>query len=82
MKKENDEITDLFRTRLADAGMSVRDGFWEELSQEIPVACQHRRRILLFRVAAAASVFSFWRPRRLLSCISLPKKKWKKHLQR
>ena len=31
MKKENDEITDLFRTRLADAGMSVRDGFWEEL---------------------------------------------------
>ena len=56
MKKENDEITDLFRTRLADAGMNVRDGFWEELSQEIPVACQHRRRILLFRVAAAASV--------------------------
>ena len=64
MKKENDEITDLFRTRLADAGMSVRDGFWDELSQEIPVYC------------------SFWRPRRLLSCISLPKKKWKKHLQR
>ena len=28
MKKENDEITDLFRTRLADAGMNVRDGFW------------------------------------------------------
>ena len=24
MKKENDEITDLFRTRLADAGISVR----------------------------------------------------------
>ena len=43
MKKENDEITDLFRTRLADAGMTVRDGFWEELSQDIPVACQHRR---------------------------------------
>ena len=42
MKKENDEITDLFRTRLADAGMTVRDGFWEELSQDIPVACQHR----------------------------------------
>ena len=56
MKKENDEITDLFRARLADAGMNVRDGFWEELSQDIPVACQHRRRLLLFRVAAAASV--------------------------
>ena len=53
MKKENDEITDLFRTRLADAGMNVRDCFWEELSQEIPVACQQRRRLLLFRVAAA-----------------------------
>ena len=46
MKKENDEITDLFRTRLADAGMTVRDGFWEELSQDIPVACQHRRRLI------------------------------------
>lgn len=56
MKKENDAITDLFRTRLADTGMSVRDGFWEELSQEIPVAYQHRRRMILFRVAAAASV--------------------------
>lgn len=56
MKKENDEITDLFRTRLADAEMVVRDGFWEELSQDIPVAFQHRRRLIFFRVAAAASV--------------------------
>ena len=31
MKKENDEITDLFRARLADTGMNVRDGFWEVL---------------------------------------------------
>ena len=58
MKKENDEITDLFRARLADTGMNVRDGFWEELSQDIPVACQHRRRWIFFRVAAAASVSS------------------------
>ena len=36
--------------------MTVRDGFWEELSQDIPVACQHRRRLIFFRVAAAASV--------------------------
>ena len=27
MKKENDEITDLFRTRLADAGMNVGTAF-------------------------------------------------------
>ena len=56
MKKENDEITGLFRTRLADAEMTVREGFWEELSQDIPVAYQQRRRLLFFRVAAAASV--------------------------
>ena len=56
MKKEKDEITNLFRSRLAETEMTVRDGFWEELSQDIPVACQHRRRVLLFRVAAAASV--------------------------
>lgn len=56
MKKEKDEIADLFRTRLSDVGMTVREGFWEELSQDIPAACQHRRRLLFFRVAAAASV--------------------------
>ncbi len=82
MKKENDEITDLFRTRLADAGMSVRDGFWEELSQEIPVACQHRRRILLFRVAAAASVLLVLAASSATFLYFSPKKKWKKHLQR
>ena len=78
MKKENDEITDLFRARLADTGMNVRDGFWEELSQDIPVACQHRRRLLLFRVAAAASVLLV----RPLSCISHLKKRWRKRLPR
>lgn len=68
MKKEKDEITDLFCHRLTHAEMTVRDGFWEELSQDIPVACRHRRRILCLRVAAAASVLlvlaassaSFW----------------------
>ena len=56
MKKENDEITNLFQSRLAETEMTVRDGFWEELAQDIPVACQHRRRLLFVRVAAAASV--------------------------
>ena len=66
MKKEKDEITDLFRTRLADAGMAVRDGFWEELSQDIPVACQHRRRLMLLpcgsggiRVAGVGCVLGY-----------------------
>lgn len=56
MKKEKDEITELFCRRLTHAEMTVRDGFWEELSQDIPVACRHRRRLLCLRVAAAASV--------------------------
>ena len=60
MKKENDEITDLFRTRLADAGMAVRDGFWEELSQDIPVACQHRRRLIFFCVAGIGCILGYF----------------------
>lgn len=55
MKRENDEITDLFRSRLTDAEMPVRDGFWEELSQGVTV-CQHRRRLVFYRITAAASV--------------------------
>lgn len=56
MKKEKDEINELFRTRLADTEMSVREGFWEKLSPDISVACRRRRQSLRFRVAAAASV--------------------------
>lgn len=55
MKRENDEITDLFRSRLTDAEMPVRDGFWEEMSQGLTV-CQHRRRLVFYRITAAASV--------------------------
>lgn len=55
MKKENDEITDLFRSRLSHAGMPVRDGFWQHLQSEVAVRSHHRR-LVFFRVAAAASV--------------------------
>lgn len=55
MKRENDEITNLFRSRLNDAELPVRDGFWEDLSQELTV-CQHRRRLVFYRMTAAASV--------------------------
>mgnify|MGYP000236653069 CR=1 FL=1 len=53
MKRENDEITDLFRSRLGNAEMTVRDGFWEELNSEVMVRC-HRRKVFFFRVAAAS----------------------------
>lgn len=56
MKKERDEITDLFRSRLCDAEMPVRDGFWEELEKDFPPVPVVRRRIYPFRFAAAAAV--------------------------
>ena len=55
MKRETDEITGLFRSRLGNAEMTVRDGFWEELNKDVAIR-SHRRRVAFFRVAAAASV--------------------------
>ena len=55
MKKENDELTNLFRTRLEDVEMPVREGFWEELQQDIPMVIS-RRRQFIHRFSAAASV--------------------------
>ena len=52
MKRENDEITDLFRSRLGHAEMTVREGFWEELNEDVAACCQQRRRVLFFRVVA------------------------------
>jgi len=56
MKKENDELFDLFRTRLEHAEVEVRDNFWAQLEQDIPVVQRNRRRIIFQRFSAAASV--------------------------
>lgn len=56
MKRENDELTDLFRSRLSDAEITVRDGFWKDLNQDIILGQQKKRRLLFVRVAAAASI--------------------------
>lgn len=56
MKKERDEITDLFRSRLCDAEMPVRDGFWDDLEKDFPPTPVVRRKIYPFRFAAAAAV--------------------------
>lgn len=55
MKKENDELTNLFRTRLDHAEMPVREELWEALARDIPVV-QSRRRQIMYRFTAAASV--------------------------
>ena len=54
MKRENDELTDFFRSHLNDAETPVREGFWEELNQGL--ATCHHRRLLFTRIMAAASV--------------------------
>ncbi len=61
--KESDKITGLFRSRLADEEMDVRDGFWEELQKDLSQAENHsgQRKYFgltprLFRLSAAASV--------------------------
>lgn len=55
MKKVNDELTDLFRSRLGESEMQVRKGFWENLETDIPMVVS-RRRQMIYRFTAAASV--------------------------
>lgn len=59
--RENDEITGLFRSRLAGAEMTVREGFWEKLQEDVasPAASRKKAAFLspkYYRIAAAASV--------------------------
>lgn len=56
MKKENDELFDLFRTRLEHAEVEVRNNFWEQLENDIPVVIRNRKRLIIHRFSAAASV--------------------------
>ncbi|MCD8165921.1 MAG: hypothetical protein LUE93_07210 [Bacteroides sp.] len=58
MKKEEDEIRELFRSRLTAARMPVQEGFWEKLQEELPAAAQAQapRIFSLFRYGAAAAV--------------------------
>lgn len=59
--REKDEITGLFRSRLAGAEMTVREDFWEKLQSDLPsAAATGGKKAFLtprfYRVAAAASV--------------------------
>ena len=58
---EKDEITGLFRNRLTGAEMTVRDGFWEKLQEDVASSAVSRKKAAFlspkyYRVAAAASV--------------------------
>ena len=54
--RENDEITGLFRSRLAGAEMTVREDFWEGLQRDLPspVAAKGRRPSFSFSVGFTA----------------------------
>lgn len=59
--REKDEITGLFRSRLADAEMTVREGFWEKLQEDVTSSAASRKKAVFlspkyYRIAAAASV--------------------------
>ncbi|MCD8260452.1 MAG: PorT family protein [Bacteroides sp.] len=58
MKKEEDEIRELFRSRLTTARMPVQEGFWEKLQEKLPAAAQAQapRIFSMFRYSAAAAV--------------------------
>lgn len=59
--EEKSELTDLFRSRLSEARMSVREGFWEQLNESM---CKYANEPMISkgvnwhmkRVAAAAAV--------------------------
>lgn len=58
---EKDEITGLFRNRLASTEMTVREGFWEKLQEDMVSSAVTRKKAVFlspkyYRAAAAASV--------------------------
>ncbi len=56
MKKENDELFNLFRSRLEHVEAEIRNDFWKQLENDIPVVIRNRRRLTIQRFSAAASV--------------------------
>lgn len=78
--RENDEITRLFRSRLAGAEMTVREGFWEKLQEDVasPAASRKKAAFLspkYYRIAAAHLLYLCWEAFRQLFGFSLRKKK-------
>lgn len=57
IKKENDELTQLFCTHhLEDAEITPRDGFWESIQNDVSLSEKRRRKLIFYRTVSAASV--------------------------
>lgn len=56
MKKENDDLTDLFRSQLKDATITPRDDFWNTIQDDLSLIEKKHRRMTFYRTVAAASV--------------------------
>lgn len=60
--KNNVDISELFRTRLCNTQMEVREGFWEQLQTDLPksqlgmASDKKRIRLGLYKISVAASV--------------------------
>ena len=46
--REKDEITGLFRSRLAGTEMTVREGFWEKLREDVASSASEDRKRAAF----------------------------------
>ena len=68
--REKDEITGLFRSRLTGTEMTVREGFWEKLREDVASSASEDR-----KRAAFLSPKYYWEPHRPLSGTSLRKRK-------
>lgn len=57
IKKENDELTQLFCTHhLENAEITPRDGFWESIQNDVSLSEKRRRKLIFYRTVSAASV--------------------------
>lgn len=56
-KKENDELIQLFCTHhLENAEITPRDGFWENIQNDVSLSEKRRRKLIFYRTVSAASV--------------------------
>lgn len=56
MKKEKDELTDLFRMQLNEAEMIPGEDLWDSIQNDVSLIEKKRHRIMIYRTVAAASV--------------------------